>query len=183
MPSSMPSNAPSVTCYSEVEKVRIRSTTGNRINLREVFVYSNGVNVALKKTATQSSQLGVQTADYAVDGSRTTFSSTDDESNAYWEVDLGAVFNINRIEIRNHYCDSNNADEGVTDTCKGYLSNAIIQFTTGDGVVTSDTLGDMSRVSLFVMDLVSNPLCRNMPTSSPSTSMPPSSQPSESPSS
>ena len=170
----MPSNAPSVTCYSEVEKVRIRSTTGSRINLREVFVYSNGVNVALQKTATQSSQLGNQTADLAVDGSRTTFSSTDDESNAYWEVDLGAVFNINAIGMRNHYCDSNNAGEGVSDTCKGYLSYAIIEYTTRDGVVTTDTLGDMSQVSLVEMDLVSNPLCRNMPTSSPSTSSSPS---------
>ena len=151
-----------------MKNVRIQSTLERRINLNEVYLISGGVDVALGKAASQSSTLDSQTAGLAVDGNIITFSSTNDEIDAYWEIDLGAVFNIDTIEIRNHYCDNANAAEGSIDLCKGYLSYAIIEYTTGDGVVTRDTLGDMSGVTFFSMDLVSSPLCDNMPTSSPS---------------
>ena len=74
----------------------------------ELQVLSEGVNVALNKTASQSSTLGNKTASLAVDGSETTFSHTN-EINDFWEVDLGGTFPTEFVNIKNRWC-SNSSD-------------------------------------------------------------------------
>ena len=77
------------TVLNWVRKVHIQVgksyTTNNYIYLREVEVFNNeGVNVALGKTASQSSTLmdnGIfKIASLAVDGNRNTFSHTNNDS-------------------------------------------------------------------------------------------------------
>ncbi|XP_052060006.1 fucolectin-5-like [Mytilus californianus] len=67
-------------------------------------------NVALRKTSQQSSWYANTRSwgnnqccatDYANDGNPTTFSHTELENLPYWWVDLGHVYDIKRIEIKN----------------------------------------------------------------------------------
>ncbi|KAA1246210.1 discoidin domain-containing protein [Aquimarina sp. RZ0] len=58
-------------------------------------------NLALNKPATQSSELYGLTASFAVDGDRDSFSHTDNDANAWIEIDLGDQFNINEIKVWN----------------------------------------------------------------------------------
>jgi putative heme-binding domain-containing protein len=78
------------------------------LTLAEVEVYSDGRNIALKKKATQSSTAYGGSAGKAVDGNKSgTFSdggqthSREGEDNPWWQVDLGADYPIERIEIYN----------------------------------------------------------------------------------
>ncbi|KAA1246211.1 discoidin domain-containing protein [Aquimarina sp. RZ0] len=58
-------------------------------------------NLALNKRATQSSGLYGLTASFAVDGDRDSFAHTDNDANAWIEIDLGAQFNIKEIKVWN----------------------------------------------------------------------------------
>ncbi|XP_056318527.1 uncharacterized protein LOC130232573 [Danio aesculapii] len=64
-------------------------------------------NLALKRNASQSSNYGFWTAERAVDGSRTgpklwsVCSSTANQSNPWWRVDLGDVYRVSRVVITN----------------------------------------------------------------------------------
>lgn len=78
------------------------------LTLAEVEVYSDGQNVALKKKATQSSTAHGGNAGKAVDGNKSgTYAdggqthSREGEDNPWWQVDLGAEYPIERIEIYN----------------------------------------------------------------------------------
>lgn len=63
------------------------------------------MNVALNKPATQSSTLSWegstqnQEARWAVDGNRNTYSHTECSGNQWWEVNLGAMYDISRINV------------------------------------------------------------------------------------
>ena len=63
------------------------------------------MNVALNKPATQSSTLSWegntqnQEARWAVDGNRNTHSHTECSGNQWWEVDLGMMYDISRINV------------------------------------------------------------------------------------
>ena len=86
-------------------KVKIQSTTGEPLTMREVRVFSNGVNVAIGKNATQSSDLdGTKVATKAVDDKWRTYSSTGDGCSKWWEVDLGESFPIDKVLIVNLKC-------------------------------------------------------------------------------
>ncbi len=58
-------------------------------------------NVALNKTATQSSTLFGLEASFVVDGDRNNFNHTDEDANAWIEIDLGGRFNLNQVNIWN----------------------------------------------------------------------------------
>jgi hypothetical protein len=93
--------------------VRVQLTGTNFLSLAEVqvmgtLVASTGSNVAVGKTATQSSNLGTNTpAALAVDGNTDgnyfdgSVSHTLQETNAWWQVDLGSPATVNSIVIWN----------------------------------------------------------------------------------
>ncbi len=77
------------------------------LHLAEVQVFSNGVNVALKGKATQSSQYASATAKLAIDGNtdgiykNNSVAHTSEQANPWWEVDLGSEQVIERIVVWN----------------------------------------------------------------------------------
>eukprot|EP00956_Cyclotella_meneghiniana_P043671 scaffold282694_cov228-Cyclotella_meneghiniana.AAC.1 len=86
-------------------KVKIQSTTGEPLTMREVRVFSNGVNVAIGKNATQSSDLdSTAVASKAVDDKWRTYSSTGDDCSTWWQVDLEESLPIDKVIIVNRKC-------------------------------------------------------------------------------
>jgi len=61
--------------------------------------YTNGPNVALSKTAAQSSTNSIHVASNAVDGNTSTFQSTNTAANEWWKVDLGDVYFVSSIQM------------------------------------------------------------------------------------
>jgi hypothetical protein len=108
-PCLMPTLSPSPSvqeCYPRVQKIKLESTTGQNINMFEFQAFSEGANVASSGTARQSSTFigGVSfDASLALDGDTTTFSHTDD-TEAFWEVDLGEAHPIESVAIKNRWC-------------------------------------------------------------------------------
>lgn len=120
-----------------------QSLTGKPIQVFELQVISSGgSNVAIGKTATQSSTLNASSksrksakislrnfnAANAVDGNLTTFSHTDD-ANAWLEIDLGKKHAINSVGIQNRWC----GDPSDQDGCLCRLSNATLYLIDGMG--------------------------------------------------
>lgn len=58
-------------------------------------------NVALNKTATQSSTLFGLTANFAIDGNTNNFSHSDENGNTWLEIDLEGRFNLDQVNIWN----------------------------------------------------------------------------------
>ena len=93
---------------AEGRYVRVQLTGTNYLSLAEVQVLGS-VNLALNKTATQSSTLvpGQTNASNAVDGNTDgnyadgSLSHTNDDANAWWQVDLGESATINSISLWN----------------------------------------------------------------------------------
>ncbi len=72
-----------------------------------------GNNIALNKPATQSSDyLGANFASLAVDGNQSSINHTNNDANAWLQVDLGSVSDITTVQVFNR-----------TDCCQGRLSN------------------------------------------------------------
>lgn len=93
------------------------------IHIREIEIYSlGGTNVALGKTAIQSSTLRSFLASHAIDGNTNSFSHTNDSS-PVWEIDLGRVFFIDSIRIMNRYCGRDTSDP-IGCLCR--LSHAVL---------------------------------------------------------
>ena len=92
--------------------VRIELPGKNRVlSLAEVAVYEKQKNVAQKKRATQSSIGFGGSAERAVDGNTDgnyhNHSVSHTESggtNAWWEVDLGGMVNVEQIVVHNRTC-------------------------------------------------------------------------------
>ena len=98
------------------------NTGGDYINLSEIQVIDiDGVNRALTGTASQSSNFnGLSTADNCIDGdtSKTgtdTCHTLNSTTNEWWQVDLGANFNVSEIRIFNR-----------DDCCENRLSNMYV---------------------------------------------------------
>ncbi len=88
--------------------VRIELPRKGTLSLTEVEVYSGGKNLAMSGTATQSSTAFGGVAGRAIDGGThgewgrgTTTHTEIDETNPWWEVDLGSVAPIERIALTN----------------------------------------------------------------------------------
>jgi hypothetical protein len=135
--------AAGVTCYPTARKIRLQSSTGEQIAMFEFEAYSSGINIALQGTATQSSDRHngqLLYASNAIDGNDTTFSHTNDPS-ASWEVDLGDVYPIESILIKNRYCGRNPNADPIGCLCR--LSNATLTLLDEtESVVITKTVGD-----------------------------------------
>jgi len=90
----------------------------SRLIYKDKPIFTQRINVALGKEAKQSSLLQMNElfeASKAVDGNTTgngtaALSSTDNDVNAWWEVDLGRTYSISEINIWNR-----------TDCCAGHV--------------------------------------------------------------
>jgi YD repeat-containing protein len=100
--------------------VRVQLAGSNYLSLAEVQVFQPPpTNLALNKTATQSSNLGATTtAAKAIDGNSSgnwadgSIASTQAENQAWWQVDLGSVQALQAIKVWNR-----------TDCCSDRLSS------------------------------------------------------------
>ena len=128
--------------------VKIETADSNALSLFEVQAISvNDVNVALDKSATQSS--GMSTfglPSFAVDGDATTYSSTlPDDPYASWQVDLGGSYQLKSVNIKNFYCDGGGPSD--PDGCLCRLSGATVSISNEVGeVVATHILGDTCGV-------------------------------------
>ena len=118
-------------------KVKIQSVSGLPIVIREVRVFSNGTNVAIDKSTTQSSDLNdLSVASKAVDNKWGSWSSTGTDLSAWWELDLGELLPVEKIIIVNRKC-SDDAN------CSCNLSHAAITLFDNQGkIVSSKTTKD-----------------------------------------
>ncbi|XP_043100894.1 fucolectin-like [Puntigrus tetrazona] len=77
------------------------------LTLCEVGVYVISGNLAIGRTATQSSTYGSWSAEQAIDFNpgfiqpSTLCSSTDTQTNPWWRLDLGSVYRVNRVVVTN----------------------------------------------------------------------------------
>ena len=88
--------------------IRVQLTTTNYLNMAEVKVFSNGVkDVAIGKSAGQSSTYSTASAALAIDGNTDgnfnngSVNHTNSDSQAWWQVDLGAVYDLTTINVWN----------------------------------------------------------------------------------
>ena len=128
------------------QTVRIVVPANSYMHIQEVRVWSGGTNVALGGTATQISTFSGASASNAIDGSVSSFpvsySHTNIAAAPWWQVDLGAETQIDRIEVVN------------TSFNPERLEGAIIQLKdSGGNTVYSVTLEgtSASATSEFVM--------------------------------
>ena len=150
-----PSKIPSQVCFHKGQKIKIEATTNKAIQVFEIQVLSESTNVALGKTATQSSTFRNNDdkfgAKNAVDGSLETYVHTEYKS-AWWMVDLEALFSVESIHILNRWCKDSSDPNG----CLCRLSNASVSllderndtvaaFSTNDTCGTSEI--DMSFIT------------------------------------
>ena len=122
-------------------KIQLPEYVGeNRIGLREVRVWAPyHYNAADRKPARQSSDWSVKTvASNAVDGDYQTYSDTNNEINAWWEVDLGSRTIIEGVQIK-QWCEA----EYDPEICMGRLSYATVSLIDEfNDVVATRNLGD-----------------------------------------
>ena len=125
------------TCTHSARKIKIQSTTGEPLSFREVRVFSGNDNIAIGKTAIQSSDLNEDSdASKAVDGKWSTMATTGDDCSTWWEVDLEESTPINKVQIVNPKC----ADDS---SCSCKLSHAVISLVDADGeTVSAKVVGD-----------------------------------------
>jgi len=114
IPTLAPSNSPTKTCPTIASKVKIQSVSGLPIQMREVRVFSSGVNVAIGRNATQSSDLnGSSIASKSVDDKWGSWSSTGTDGWLWWELDLGEPLPVEKVIIVNRKC-----HDDATCSCK-----------------------------------------------------------------
>lgn len=125
---------PTTSCFHVGQKVKIEASTEEPIQVFEVQALSGNVNVALGKTATQSSTLKTNNdkfgADNAIDGDSVTFSHTGD-ANPWWMVDLEASFSVESVVIMNRWCQ----DFNDMNACLCRLSDASVSLLDGNNNV------------------------------------------------
>jgi len=131
------------------------STTGKPIQVFEVQVYSvSGSNVASGKIATQSSTLRTFLPSHAVDNNITTFSHTND-ANAWLQVDLGGVYDIDSVSIANRWC----KEPSDPNDCFCRLSDANLVLVDGDGsVIAIESIGNACGLPDITFEFSRSPL-------------------------
>ena len=133
-------------CLPNARKVKIEQTsTGQPIQIFQLHVSSSGIDVAQGKNATQSSTWVAKwngksfNASNAVDGKPMTYSCTNDDPNAWLEVDLGRNYAVGSLDILNRWC------KDITDpqNCLCKLSGAtILLIDDSENETTSFSIGD-----------------------------------------
>lgn len=126
---SLSSHSVHELCNPTAMKVKIQATTGENIQIFEIGVFSKDDNVAVGKSASQSSVLKHFVASRAVDNDTNTFSHTSD-ADSWLEVDLGGTFSVKSIKIENRWC----IDENDSPGCLCRLSNANLSLFDASGV-------------------------------------------------
>ena len=170
--SPIPANSPTSNCFQSISEVRLKSGTGEPLQIYEVQVFSSGSNVALQGSATQSSTLKDSptfAAANAIDGSNTTFSHTaaDDEA-AYWKVSLQDAHDVDSVVIINRWCQ----DPSDMPGCLCRLSYSTLSLIDRDGLLAGTrTLGDTCKSAIVSETFTSGSSCpTRSPTSSPTSS-------------
>eukprot|EP00956_Cyclotella_meneghiniana_P005901 scaffold7729_cov50-Cyclotella_meneghiniana.AAC.7 len=134
--SALASNA-SGQCTEFANKIKIQSTTGEPLSLREVRVYSGEVNVAIGGNATQSSDLNNDSgASKAVDNKwRSKATTSEDDCAPWWQVDLGNSTAINKVVLVNYdkSCDLSYAAISLLDGDGEYKAAKVLQSTCNKG--------------------------------------------------
>ena len=140
IPTLDPTLSPTKQCYPIANKLKVQSITGEPIQMFELEVYSNDVNVALGKPASQSSNLKrIFGASNAVDGKGNTFSHTAAMDECSWfEVDLKESMPIDRVYIANRWC----VDTSDPNGCLCRLSRVAVSLFDGDKWVDTTLIGD-----------------------------------------
>jgi len=89
------------TSLTVARKVKVHLDRYEELNLAEVKVFDrNSIDQAFKKDTSQSSLYSKSyPPSNAVDGNKNTISVTKEEAGAWFEVDLGQLVNVERIEI------------------------------------------------------------------------------------
>jgi hypothetical protein len=174
-PSLSPTDSPTdPQCdYPEARYVKIhQNITMEQLSMFEVLVFSDGTNVALNKSANQSSTLVegsiARLASYAIDSSLTSFSHTDC-SDPWWIVDLGCMMPIELVTIMNHWCE----DPSDAPGCLCMMSNATLSLLDDHmAVVQTKEIGNtcgVDEISFnFCADATESPDCA--PTAKPTAS-------------
>ncbi|KAL3777151.1 hypothetical protein ACHAWO_006586 [Cyclotella atomus] len=144
---SSPTGAPTASCYPSADKVRINALMKNMsIQLFEVEAFLNGVNVALRKAASQSSTYGnnqrfraAQATDGLVDYAYS-FTHTGNVDTFGWlEIDLQGTYPIDSVVIYNRWCGNTSDPSG----CLCRLSHsALLLLDNNDQWVASEFIGD-----------------------------------------
>ena len=146
-PSSSPTSSPTPAsmCLPRANKVKIQAATKWPIQVFEVFVVSEGSNVAVGKSATQGSTWNDKpwmAASSAIDGNNSTFSHTGMNGCDWLEINLGGSYPISSISFLNRYCKDTSDPHG----CLCRLSHATVSLLTDagewvDGTWLGDTCG------------------------------------------
>ena len=107
---------------------------------------SNPANLAFQKSARQSSQYGNGSAERAVDADESTnkgpwanggVTHTQNQQDPWWEVDLGAVYDISRIQY-----------SGRTDCCKDRMENTYV-FVSKEPFTTNSLSSNRSNSNIW----------------------------------
>eukprot|EP00956_Cyclotella_meneghiniana_P001932 scaffold2092_cov23-Cyclotella_meneghiniana.AAC.1 len=107
-----PTNGQNASCPPApiATKVKVQSTTGAPLTIRELRIFSDAINIAIGKNATQSSDLdGTKDASKAVDGKWRTYSSTGEGCTKWIEVDLVEPHAIDKVLAVNRKCNDDSS--------------------------------------------------------------------------
>ena len=150
--------------------LRINAAPGNCLMFREVMVFDTTyTNVALMKPTSSSTQASGYTSSMGVNGvitydaytgataSGDLVSSSACDGTAWWQVDLGGIYNISAIMVWNAeplaLCPENNGYTTPGNMCASaqQLAGATLQLINyyGDGVINSTTLAGMGVQTIF----------------------------------
>ncbi|KAL3778345.1 hypothetical protein HJC23_013805 [Cyclotella cryptica] len=151
--------SPTIRCFPNATKVKLSSTTGEQLQMFEFQVFSSGVNIALGKNASQSSNYNGFLATRAIDNDLTTFSHTND-NNSWWEVDLEGLSSLETVSIANRWCSNPSDPNG----CLCRLTSASVELLDDlDTVIVQHFLGDTCSKLQVNIDLSSIKFCADSP--------------------
>lgn len=138
------------------------------MTISEVEIFSGGSNIARSGKATQSSVGYRSPANKAIDGNKdgrfTSCSCSNNEKDAWWEIDLGAEFPIDHVLVYNR-----------NDCCPERLDNVFVKILAADrNELTTFNTGDAPFRSAFTVNPeapapVENAATRNVTLSSTNT--------------
>jgi hypothetical protein len=143
------------SCLPLIKSVKLQQTRADYINLFELEVLDrSGANVALGKTASQSSTVHSAGAMYAIDGDMTTISNTDKRGYKglpWLNIDLGASYDVEKIVIHNRWC-VDPADSQHKCLCRLSGANLLLYDDSG-AVVKSVSVGNTCGTATLEFDL------------------------------
>ena len=171
-PSDQPSQLPSSEqCIPRAQKVKIQTLPGQYLKLFDVQIYSSssGSNLAIGKTANQSTTLEDGTsASEAINQDEYLFSQTrHDDPHSWWEVDIGSTYEIKTIYIGLFSC--RHGPENDIIWCYCHLGGANITLLDYAGESVANYTMDMVCAKRHIINFDrSNKYCAVGPSTSPS---------------